>query len=180
MTLTFKVLIGIAVCTIIGLLAFKIVDASVVTSQDPNTSIDTIRNSIGIAGYVLSPGNYLLDENSTMGDLIEKAGGVTDKADTRAFILDAVVEKNVQYYIPPRYDPTDICSTEEIKKVNINAFLNADELTYIEGIGKTIAQSIISYRDSNGLYQTIEDLMKVEGIGNATYTKLRNYVILTN
>lgn len=179
MSLTIKIILGALITTFIGLLAFKLIDSATFT---PNNTVDdvTLKNTIGISGYVVSPGNYLLEADSTMGDLIEKAGGVNDKADTRAFLPDAIVEKSVQYYIPPRYNPTDICATEEIQKVNINSFTDAEELNFIEGIGNTISQSIISYRNENGLFQTLEDIMKVNGIGNATYTKLRNYIILVD
>ena len=179
MSLTIKIIIGVVITTIIGLLVMQFVDFGNAQSVVDSTN-EVIRNSIGISGYVVSPGNYLLDEDSTMQDLIEKAGGITDRADTRAFLPSAIVEKNVEYYILPRYDPTDICSDEEIQKVNINSVTDPNALTFIDGIGESISKSIISYRDENGLYQTIEDIMNVSGIGNATYTKLRNYIILTD
>ena len=116
MSLTIKIIIGVVITTIIGLLVMQFVDFGNAQSVVDSTN-EVIRNSIGISGYVVSPGNYLLDEDSTMQDLIEKAGGITDRADTRAFLPSAIVEKNVEYYIPPRYDPTDICSDEEIQKV---------------------------------------------------------------
>ena len=155
MTLTIKILIGVAVSTIIALVCMQFIDFNSF-KQGTDTTTEIVRNSI------------------------EKAGGITDRADTRAYLPTAIVSKNIQYYIPPRYDPTDICSDDEIQKVNINSFNDPEDLTYVEGIGKTICESIIKYRDDNGLYQTIEDLMKVTGIGNATYTKLRNYVILAD
>ena len=179
MTLTIKILIGVAVSTIIALVCMQFIDFNSF-KQSADTTTEIVRNSIGISGYIVSPGNYLLEDGSCMQDLIEKAGGITDRADTRAYLPTAIVSKNIQYYVPPRYDPTDICSDDEIQKVNINSFNDPEDLTYVEGIGKTICESIIKYRDDNGLYQTIEDLMKVTGIGNATYTKLRNYVILAD
>lgn len=180
MTLTIKIIIGVVIATIVGLLAIQFIDFSNANNVVSNELPEIIRNSIGISGYVVSPGNYLLDEGSTMQDLVDKAGGITDRADTRAFLPNALISKNVEYYIPPRYDPTDICSDEEIAKVNINSVNDPDELSFIDGIGEAISKSIIDYRNENGLYQTIEDLMNVNGIGNATYTKLRNYVILTD
>lgn len=180
MSVTIKIIIGVVIATILGLLVLQFIDfgnASNVATENPT---EVVRNSIGISGYVVSPGNYLLDEGATMQDLIDKAGGITDRADTRAFLPSALVSKNVEYYIPPRYDPTDICSDEEIQKVNINSVSDPAALTFIDGIGDSISEAIITYREENGLYQTIEDLMNVSGIGNATYTKLRNYVILTD
>jgi len=48
----------------------------------------------------------------------------------------------------------------------------------VNGITTSIATSIVSYRSENGIYNTIEDLLNVYGIGNATYHKVRNYVVL--
>ncbi len=181
MTLTLKILIGVAVSTIIALVCMQFIDFNSFRNNSDNDDITEVtRNSIGISGYIVSPGNYLLDEGSVMQDLIDKAGGITDKADTRAYLPNAKISKNVSYYIPPRYDPTDICSEDEIQKVNINSFNDPEDLTYVDGIGKTICESIIKYRDENGLFQTIEDIMNVSGIGNATYNKLKNYIILTD
>lgn len=182
MTLTLKIILGVVIVTIVGLLIMQVFDFTNVTTAATvvATEEEITRNSIGISGYVVSSGNYLLEEGATMQDLIDKAGGITDRADTRAYFPTATVEKNTTYYIPPRYDPTDICSTEEITKVNINSYTDASELTFIDGIGDSISSSIISYRNENGLYQTLEDVMNVSGIGNATYTKLRNYIILTD
>ena len=65
------------------------------------------------------------------------------------------------------------------KYPNINED-NADQLMAISGITSSIANSIVSYRTSNGAFKTIEQLTDVYGIGNATYRKIRNYVILHN
>ena len=61
--------------------------------------------------------------------------------------------------------------------MNINSD-PVDVLTTINGLSATIANSIVTYRTENGIFDTIEELMEVYGIGNATYTKLRNYVTL--
>ena len=182
MSLTIKIIIGVVIATLVGLVALKFIDSGSImqTAQTTQEVTDGARNSIGITGYILNPGNYLLDDNATMGDLIEKAGGVTNKADSRAYFTDAILEKNVTYYIPPRYNPNDVCSVDEIQKVNINTYTDPEELTFIDGIGTNISKAIIDYRTSSGLFKTLETLMKVSGIGNATYTKLRNFVILAD
>ena len=48
----------------------------------------------------------------------------------------------------------------------------------VNGITTSIASSIVSYRTENGIFDTLEELMDVYGIGNATYHKIRGYVIL--
>ena len=61
------------------------------------------------------------------------------------------------------------------EKVNINtADLNA--LTKLEGIGEVYAQRIIDYRNANGPFYKIEDIMKVEGIGAKRYEDIKNFI----
>ena len=61
--------------------------------------------------------------------------------------------------------------------MNINQD-DAQTLMSVNGITTSIASSIVSYRSENGIFNTVEDLLNVYGIGNATYHKIRNYVIL--
>ena len=81
------------------------------------------------------------------------------------------------YYIASKYDSSDICSTSEVEKVNVNTD-DATTLTNVSGITTSIANSIVSYRSEKGLFNTLEQLLEVYGIGNATYRKIRGYVIL--
>lgn len=66
-------------------------------------------------------------------------------------------------------------TTESIKKININTCL-IEELTELNGLGEIKAKKIIEYRENNGLFQTIEDLLKVNGIGSATFEKIKNFI----
>ena len=61
--------------------------------------------------------------------------------------------------------------------MNINSD-SSETLATINGITSTIANSIVTYREENGLFSTIEELQEVYGIGPATYKKVRGYVIL--
>ena len=112
-----------------------------------------------------------------MGDLIAAAGGTTTNADDLSFFDEAPLKSGSTYYIAGKYDEADICSKTEISKVNINED-DASTLMSVNGITTSIANSIVSYRSENGIFDTIEELMDVYGIGNATYRKIRNYVIL--
>ncbi len=70
----------------------------------------------------------------------------------------------------------DLLSTMEMAdKVNINK-ASDNELASIKGIGAKKAQAIISYRDENGDFANIEDLMKVKGIGKGTLQKIIPFV----
>lgn len=173
----FKIMIGVVVVAIAVISAFLIIDPKMQASTAGTVTEVATTFSVAIEGEVYKAGNYTMKDGSTMLDLISTAGGVTVNADSRAYYEEAELTKGMTYYIASRYDSSDICSASEVNKVNINVD-DADTLTAISGITSTIANSIVSYRSENGLFSTIEQLMEVYGVGNATYRKIRNYVIL--
>lgn len=70
-----------------------------------------------------------------------------------------------------------IPSYNEKPKISINT-ADVETLSTLSGIGRSTAEKIISYRNENGLFQTIEDLMKVKGIGRAKFEKLKDEITL--
>ena len=68
-------------------------------------------------------------------------------------------------------------SAVEAEKININT-APAAELIQLKGIGKVNANKIIEYRDQQGRFKTIEDLMKVPGIGKKTFEKNKDRIIV--
>ena len=68
-------------------------------------------------------------------------------------------------------------SASPVEKVNINT-ADASELEALPGIGKTLAQRIVTYRKENGRFTAPEDLLGVEGIGEKTINGLQDYVVL--
>lgn len=66
-------------------------------------------------------------------------------------------------------------STAQGEKININT-ADLAGLDKIPGVGTTIAQRIIDWRSQNGNFQTIEDIKKVKGIGDATFEKMKNSI----
>lgn len=174
-----KLVIGVLIAAVVVIVGFMILDPKVNTNTTGTIVNSNSDNTITykIEGEVNLPGTYSLGESATMQQLIDAAGGLTNNADELAFFSDAVLTPNNSYYIASKYDYNDVCNTEEIKKVNVNKD-SEDELTTVNGISTSIAASIVSYRTGNGTFNTIEDLMEVYGIGNATYLKVRNFVTL--
>ena len=173
----FKILIGVLVVTVAVIATFLILDPSVgVTSTDPVTEVANTF-TVTVEGEVYKTGSYTMNEGALMADLLEAAGGINNNADTRAFYNEATLTSGMTYYIASKDDSSDLCNTSEVDKVNVNND-DANALANVNGITSTIANSIVTYRNEHGLFSTLEQLMEVYGIGNATYRKIRNYVIL--
>ena len=175
----FKILIGVVVAAFVVIIGFLVIDPDLNKSNNTNSIVEVVNDGYRytIEGEVNKAGTYVLSDNITMADLISAAGGVKNTADELCYFDLAPLKSGTTYYIAGKYDETDICSKTEITKVNINED-DAATLMGVNGITTSIASSIVSYRTENGIFDTLEELMEVYGIGNATYHKIRNYVIL--
>ncbi len=175
-----KVIAVVVIATIIGIVAMTFIPQLTNNNNggDPTQLVDDHNNlTIGISGQVVKPGNYILEPDSTLQDLIDKAGGVNSNADERCYYLDLTVEEDAEYYIAPKNDLSDICGDEPLEKVNIND-ASKEQLMTISGIGDGISDQIIAHREENGIFYCLEDLMDVSGIGNATFEKLKDSIYL--
>ena len=186
-----KIIIGVIVVAIVAITVFMVLDPNInlvrTTDTSNTTSLDIMNeasNSLSTANYVVSiegevskEGAYGFSSLPTMGELIEAAGGVTTSADSRCYYENAQLENGKTYFISSKYESGNICSLVELKKVNVNTD-NADTLLTVSGFTTSVANSIVSHRAEKGQFNTIEDLLDVYGIGNATYRKVRSYVIL--
>jgi competence protein ComEA len=139
-----------------------------------------------VSGAVTHPDVYELPFDSIVKDAIEAAGGPTDEADLDRINLARRVYDEEQIYVPqkgeenppvsPSSGPSLPSSSNQVgSKVNINTAI-AVKLITLPGIGSAKAQSIIDYRTTNGPFQSIEDIKKVKGIGDATFEKLKDKI----
>ncbi len=112
-----------------------------------------------VGGAVASPGWYLIEEGDGIGDIISMAGGVTSDADPT----------RVELYIP---ESVERASPQKISINRAEAWL----LDALPGIGPALAQNIIQYREENGPFVMIEELMLVPGIGEAKYDGLKDLI----
>ena len=174
-----KVFAIVLVVTIAMIVVLQFIDPNVATSTNQATTalVDSTSISVTIEGEITRPGTYMMDPNTTLANLIEVASGVTSNADELAYDTSYVLKDGLSFYIAPKYDNSDVCSLEPIKKVNINTD-NETTLATVSGISSTIAGKIVSYRTSNGSFRRIEDVKEVSGIGNATFEKIKNYIVL--
>jgi len=139
--------------------------------------------TVDVKGAVKSPGIYDLPVGSRVNDAIQKAGGLTEQADSKALNLAQKVSDEALVYVPTKGEEatsqqagsgTD-SSTSKAKKVNINK-ASLEELKQVKGLGGKRAQDIIDHRESNGKFKSVDELKKVSGIGAKTIEKLKDYV----
>ena len=178
-----KIFAAVLVTAVIMIVVFQFIDPNVsspvVGGNASTTLVASSGNSISvsISGEVTRPGTYILETNTTLGDLISLASGATSNADDAAYDTSYLLEDSMSFYIAPKYNNSDVCSMDPITKVNINAD-DESTLQTVAGIGSTVAKSIVSYRTSKGKFGRIEDIKNVSGIGNATFEKVKNYIRL--
>lgn len=129
--------------------------------------------AVHIKGEVKNPGYYELDYGKRVKDAIEKAGGTTKKAELEEINLAAKLRDGDEIIIPA-IGETPSESVNEYA-VNINtADLNL--LCTLEGIGADTAKAIIAYRTNCGGFDKVEDLKKVDGIGDAKFNAIKDKI----
>ena len=147
------------------------------------------------------PGVYELPAGSRMYEAVEKAGGMTSEAAQEYVNLAQAIEDGQQLRIPSReeirkYQETgkDVSgllgaggaagngsesasqkSGSSAALINLNT-ASKEELMTLNGIGAARAEAILSYRDQKGGFRTIEDIMKVPGIKNAAFQKIKDKI----
>lgn len=137
-----------------------------------------------ICGAVHEPGVYELPEGSRVHEALEMAGGMTEEAAAYALNLARIAVDGEQIYVP---DAEEIQGQSILsgsadgsgyeKKVNINT-ASMEELMTLTGIGEAKAESIIRYREENGGFQSIEDLMEIGGIKEGVFEKIKDDITI--
>ena len=139
--------------------------------------------TVDVKGAVKSPGIYDLPVGSRVNDAVQKAGGLTEQADSKSLNLAQKVSDEALVYVPTKGEESasqqagsgTTSSTSKEKKVNLNK-ASLEELKQVKGLGGKRAQDIIDHREANGKFKSVDELKKVSGIGAKTIEKLKDYV----
>jgi competence protein ComEA len=141
--------------------------------------------TVDISGAVTRPGVYQLPQGSRVQDAIEAAGGFLENAYATSLNLAMPLSDGTKVLVPAVPEPaaagnntsSDSAALSNAPPVptliNINT-ATAAQLMELPGIGETKAAAIISYRENNGPFTTIEQIMNVSGIGPATFESLKD------
>lgn len=155
--------------------------------------------AIHITGEVNKTGIIYLEKGARIADAIDEAGGATKNANLDQVNLAYVLEDGQKIYIPNKKEKLEAreyiiensgnnvlvengkSSTNSSKgvggKVNINS-ANQTELETLPGIGPSLAQRIIEYREVNGEFERIEDLQNIKGIGDSKYSNIKEKICI--
>ena len=139
--------------------------------------------TVDVKGAVKSPGIYDLPVGSRVHDAVQKAGGLTDEADSKSLNLAQKISDEALVYVPTKGEEAasqqatsgTTASTSKDKKVNLNK-ASLEELKQVKGLGGKRAQDIIDHREANGKFKSVDELKKISGIGAKTIEKLKDYV----
>lgn len=168
-------------------------ETETVTLQVDDGSIDTdsavIKDiKVYVCGAVQRPDVYEISADSRIVDAVSAAGGFAIDAYPEAMNLAETVSDGSRIYVPTKeevdalavvYSDTDSGSgdttSDSTGRVNINT-ATLEELTTLPGIGDTRARAIIDYREQNGAFGNIEDIMQVTGIKEKSFSKIKDSI----
>ena len=122
-----------------------------------------VQGGIHISGAVNSPGFYPLRAGDSIEALVQAAGGTTSSADI----------SGLELYIP------EVGEEEQLQKIDLNR-AEVWLLEALPGIGETLAQRIIDYRQQNGPFNNIKEIVKVAGIGTTTYEEIKHLITVAD
>ncbi len=126
-----------------------------------------------VCGAVNAPGVYTLPAGSRVYEAVRMAGGLSDEADERAVNQAEILTDGRQVTIPTK---AEVLKEEEGAAggpVNINT-AGVSELMRLSGVGESRAKDIIAYRKEHGAFSVPEDIMKVPGIKEAVFEKIKD------
>lgn len=136
---------------------------------------------VHVFGAVARPGLYRLEEGARVVDVIAAAGGLADGADQSSINLARRLTDGEQLRVPlvgeaPPPDATGTSAgTTADGRVNLNA-ADAATLDTLPRVGPAIAQRIIEWRETNGAFTSVDDLLSIPGIGDKMLAALRDLV----
>jgi competence protein ComEA len=126
------------------------------------TRSSAFTGNIYVGGSVNNPGLYPFKQDDSLDDLVRAAGGLRNGADLA----------QVSLTIP------DADSESSPQRIDINR-AEAWLLAALPGIGDTRAGDIVAYREQNGPFRAVNDLLKVKGIGQATLDKIKDLITIS-
>lgn len=173
------VLLALAVTVGIGIFRGQSAPTQAVTiDETPAATATPAELYVHVSGAVRDPGLYIVPDGSRLVDAVAAAGGFTKKADRDGVNLARPVADGEQVVVPRKGEKSAAPATPGgpgAATVNLNT---ADQtaLESLPGIGPALAQRILQWREDNGRFTSVDDLLAVSGIGDKMLATLRDLV----
>ncbi len=129
---------------------------------------------VQLSGAVTKPGLYTFTDGDRLDDVLPEAGGVTDDADLARLNLALRLRDEGHIHV---LAVGEISTEPASTLLNLNT-ATQEQLEGLPGIGAVRAADIITYRDSNGGFNSLTGLLEIAGIGSATITGIENLVTI--
>ena len=156
------------------------VDTIAVTDADGSTAAPSGELYVHVLGAVARPGLYVLHRDARLVDAVAAAGGTTEEADLAAVNLARLLEDGEQIVVPavgaaPEASQAPGGAAPGDERIDLNT---ADQaaLESLPRIGPALAERIIAWREENGRFRSVDDLLAVPGIGEKLLAGLRDGV----
>ncbi len=128
-----------------------------------------------VCGEVACPGVYELPSGSRVRDVIVQAGGLKEEADAEAINQASVLKDQEKIVVPSVNEASAGTGSDPSGLLDVNS-ATKEQLMALPGIGESRAAAIISYREKNNGFRSVEDLLKVEGIKAGIYNKIKDSI----
>lgn len=152
-------------------------------SPQPPTIVEAVPLSavqpaitVHVSGAVVEPGLVKLPAGARVADALAGVGGALPDANLTALNLASGVVDGQQIVVPA-WDETAVSGSETGGMLQLNA-ASASDLEELPGLGPVLAARIVEFRDRNGPFEAIEDLLDVPGIGEAKLAGLREGLVV--
>ena len=161
-------------------------EGSVAEEKEEETEDSAIEENediyVHVCGEVNQPGVYCLPAGSRLYEAIEAAGGLKEGAAAESLNQAQEAKDGQQIYVPSIeeslkegvYGEGEPAEASD-GKINLNTAAK-EQLMTLTGIGEAKAAAIIRYREENGGFQSIEELMEVEGIKEGVFNKIKDQI----
>ncbi len=150
-----------------------------VTTQAGTDNSSTGFVVVHVAGQVVNPGTYKFSSDKRVDDAIKEAIPLPD-ADLDSLNLAELLKDEQRIFVPSlvvQENTKGVSSSQGNDLININSAEQA-ELETLPGIGPTLAQRIIEYREVNGGFKTIEEIKSVSGIGDKRFEDIKDKITI--
>lgn len=135
---------------------------------------------VHVCGAVNAPGVVEIPEGSRGQAALEAAGGFAEDAAEDAVNLAEVLQDGMQLYFPTKEESVAWHMQQQAESeglVNLNT-AGVEALCTLPGIGEAKAKAIVAYREANGAFERVEDIMQVSGIKESAYNQIKDLVVV--